>query len=237
VSSQPDEIDYWSSLPNGILRVKDALALRARRKIFMEFVRALKPDGSTRVLDVGVTSEEAFSSNNFLETLYEPKAQITATSIEDASHLEKQYPGLRFVRTDGSTLPFADNEFDVAFSSAVIEHVGDRDRQRAFLAELLRVSRTFFVTTPNRWFPLDLHTALPFIHWLPQPLHQRLLRSVRMEFWASTDHLNLLSAAQFLALFPADVNPTLVRFRTAGFASNLLAYGRSRGTDCQSDQF
>ena len=28
-------------------------------------------------------------------------------------------------------------------------------------------SGSVFVTTPNRWFPLEVHTLLPFVHWLP----------------------------------------------------------------------
>ena len=42
--------------------------------------------------------------------------------------------------------------------------------------ELCRVARRVFVTTPNRWFPLDPHTLLPFAHWLPpRPARDRLL--------------------------------------------------------------
>ena len=228
VPVQSEAIDYWSTgQSDRILNFKDKVGMRARRKIFMEFTRAIRPDGSARVLDVGVTPQQRFTSDNLFEELYEPKDRITATSIEDASFLEKKYPGLRFIQTDGSSLPFADNEFDVVFSSAVIEHVGDIDRQREFLAELLRVGRQFFVTTPNRWFPVELHTTLPFIHWLPRPLHQKLLRSMGKEFWASTENLNLLSASEFLALFPADVSPSLIRLHTAGFTSNLLVHGWS----------
>ena len=61
----------------------------------------------------------------------------------------------------GATLPFADGAFDLGFSNAVVEHVaGGRDGQRQFVAELCRVAQRVFVTTPNRWFPLDPHTLL-----------------------------------------------------------------------------
>ena len=36
------------------------------------------------------------------------------------------------------------------------------------IAECSRVAkRMVFLTTPNRWFPIEVHTALPLIHWLP----------------------------------------------------------------------
>jgi hypothetical protein len=28
------------------------------------------------------------------------------------------------------------------------------------------------VTTPNRWHPIDLHTALPLLHWLPPSIYR-----------------------------------------------------------------
>ena len=27
-----------------------------------------------------------------------------------------------------------------------------------------------FVTTPNRWFPIEVHTRLPLVHWLPETM-------------------------------------------------------------------
>ena len=53
------------------------------------------------------------------------------------------------------------------FSNAVIEHVGGRAEQRRFVDESLRVAPRAFVTTPNRWFPVEVHTRLPLVHWLP----------------------------------------------------------------------
>ncbi len=72
------------------------------------------------------------------------------------------------MRADGRDLPFGDAEFDVGFSNAVVEHVaGGREGQRQFVHELCRVAQRVFVTTPNRRFPLEVHTLLPFVHWLP----------------------------------------------------------------------
>ena len=70
-------------------------------------------------------------------------------------------------------MPFADGEFDIVFSNAVIEHVGGREQQRRFVEESLRVAQRAFVTTPNRWFPVEVHTRLPLVHWLPDPVAHR----------------------------------------------------------------
>jgi SAM-dependent methyltransferase len=228
-AGDPAAIDYSSvNLPGPLLRWKDATALRARQKIFGHFRRVIATDKTSRVLDVGVTPEQSLMSNNFFEEMYPWKDRITATSIEDASFLEAAYPGLRFVRTDGVRLPFDDGEFDVVFSSAVVEHVGSREHQQRFVRELLRVGKHYFATTPNRWFPVDLHTGLPLLHWMPQSAHQAALRRIGMDFWASTDNLNLLSAAAFVDLFPPEASVELIRFRTAGMTSNLIVHGSCR---------
>jgi len=35
-----------------------------------------------------------------------------------------------------------------------------------------------FLTTPNRWHPLELHTALLLLHWLPKSCHRRILSAL-----------------------------------------------------------
>ena len=121
-----------------------------------------------------------------------PPRVITATSIEDASHLATLYRGLTFVQTSGDGLPFEDKQFDIAFSTAVIEHVGDRERQRRFVAELLRVSKRYFITTPNRWYPVELHTySRSSIGCLSTSTSMHSAR-LGKEQWATSDNLNLL---------------------------------------------
>lgn len=179
-------------------------ALIVRRQFFQSFLDLVSPGEDDSIVDIGVTPETQFEDTNFLERWYQYPSQITATSIEDASALEEVFPGVTFVMTSGRTLPFADRHFSVSFSSAVVEHVGTRAQQRQFIAEHLRVSGRFFLTTPNRWFPLELHTYLPFLHWLPQPIHQRLLQWCGKAEWAKTENLNLLSTRQLRGLFPPD---------------------------------
>lgn len=225
-SADPASIDYFSST-HPLRRAATAVALRARRKIYRNFTAVLPPHPDHRVIDIGVTPDRALADSNFFEALYPWKERITATSIEDASFLEAQYPGLRFVRTGATGLPFADHQFDVAFCSAVLEHVGDRDQQAAFVAEMCRVARRFFLTTPDRRFPVEVHTFLPLVHWLPQRRHQAVLRAMGKPFWAETSNLNLCSPRTIRPLFPMGTSVNLRSFRTAGMPSNLIAWGES----------
>ena len=87
-------------------------------------------------------------------------------------------------------------------SNAVIEHVGARERQEAFVREALRVGRRVFVTTPNRWFPVEVHTRLPLVHWLPEQLAGPAYDLARKP-WAKENHL--LGSSELRSLFPGQV--------------------------------
>ena len=126
--------------------------------------------------------------------------------------------------TDGRGLPFADREFDLALSFAVLEHVGGRDRQRHFLAELARVSAAFIVYTPYRFFPVEMHTLLPLTHWLPPRAHRALWRRLGLRFWADERNLNLLSLRTLRPILPSFGHSRVRLLRTFGLPSNVEVY-------------
>lgn len=192
-----------------------------RRAIFDHFMRELAPKESETVLDLGVTSLPDPQENMF-ELHYPWPGRITAAGGEDAAFLEKRHPGLRFVRiAPGERLPFPDKAFDVGFSNAVIEHAGSREAQAFFLAELIRVTKRCFVATPNRWFPVELHTRLPFAHWLPAPAFRAVLRALGLSFYAREENLNLLSAGDLAALLPPGTKAVPGRHSFLGLTSNV----------------
>jgi SAM-dependent methyltransferase len=215
---------------SGTVAGASRLSFIARRSIYERFLAVLAPRPEDRILDIGVTSDATFQESNYLERAYPYKQQLTCVGTEDGSHLEARYPGLRFLPVvAGEPLPFPSGHFDVVFSNAVVEHVGDAGRQRRFVAEALRVSKRFFIVTPNRLFPFETHTGLPLLHYLPPEMFRALLRPTRFSIWASEDQLNLLDSSSFTRLFPADAH---VRVEYAGigpgrFRSNLIAYGVS----------
>ena len=219
-----DVINYISP-GHPLNRVRSRFAYKARKRIYDLFTSLMQPTLSSSILDLGVTPDRTLPESNFFEKLYPYKHKITAAGVEDASFLEKDFTGLRFVKICPGTLPFRDNEFDILFCSAVIEHVGEREAQRAFIRESLRVAGAFFFTTPNRHFPIEFHTFLPFAHWLPQRTHQSLLRYLGLNFWAKTENLNLLTPRTFLDLLPPCKSVHLVNFRLFGLPSNIVIYG------------
>lgn len=224
-SEDSNGIDYFGK-DSRLLSFKTGQSLKARRAMFDVFMRESGATAESKVIDVGVTPDRKLADSNAFEKFYPWIDNTTATSFEDASFLEGEYPGLSFVKTEGELLPFADKEFDAAYSSAVLEHVGSRAQQEVFLAEVIRVSKFFFIAVPNRWFPLELHTFIPVTHWLPKPLHRRILRALGKDFWAEERNLNLVGERALRALFPAGVEVKIHKHRLLGLPSNLVAYGK-----------
>jgi len=188
------------------MRLTDAISLRSRRRKFALFMETMAPTAETTVLDIGV-DDVSFGAGrgcgtlNFFEELYPWPEQITALGLHEGERFRESYPSARYVQGDALNLPFADGEFDVVFSNAVIEHVGRRAQQRRFVEESLRIARRAFITTPNRWFPIEVHTRLPLIHWLPDRLAHPAYDLARKP-WAKDNCL--LGPGALRDLFPRD---------------------------------
>jgi SAM-dependent methyltransferase len=187
-------------------RAAARVSLRSRERKLRLFLDLFDPGPDTTVVDVGVTDApfggEGGSSDNFFEALYPWPAQITAVGNTGLDRFAAAFPDVTAVQADGRELPFADGQFDLGFSNAVVEHVaGGREGQCRFVSELCRVAGRVLVTTPNRLFPVDPHSLLPFVHWLPDgDLRRRALHARGFD-----DVLDPLGPRELASLFPYPV--------------------------------
>lgn len=199
--SQIDGVYY----PGGITA---QVSLFARRAMYRLFEREMAPGANTKLLDVGVSDTESVETN-ILERLYPYPQNITAAGIGSAESFAVSHPGVPFIPIEpGGALPFADKQFDIVCSNAVLEHVGGVAERRFFLSELIRVGKGLFLTIPHRWFPIEHHTATPLLHFHP-PSFRSYCRGMGKEYWADPAHLEFLDRRQVLAEWP-DARPPRV---------------------------
>jgi len=192
------------------VRLADAISLRSRRRKLALFLEVMGLTPATTVLDVGVDEvslgdaggQSGCTTHNLLEERYPWPERLTALGLHDGARFRERYPQIAYVQGDACALPFADGAFDVVHSNAVIEHVGGRERQEAFVREAVRVGRRVFVTTPNRWFPIEVHTRLPLVHWLPEGPAGRAY-DLAGKSWARENRL--LGPSDLRVLFPGPV--------------------------------
>jgi len=203
-----------------------ALSLHFRRQRMRRFLREFPIDARTRILDIGGTPE-------CWELIPEPP-RVTLLNTPRAK--DDLRGAATWVAGDGRALPFRDGAFDIVFSNSVIEHVGDAASQQRFAREVARVGRSYWVQTPNRWFPVEQHLFTPVVHWLPKSWQRAIvprftvwdavmrLSPDRRQFYLEhyLSEVKLLGAAELRGLFPA---ARIVRERFCGWTKSLIARG------------
>ena len=202
-----------------------SLSVRVRTDQFSIFMDIIKPTPKTKILDVGVTSDETLKDSNMFEKLYPYPNRLILATIENDQKLKKLYPKSTIKKiTPRKKLPFNNQEFDVVVSWATMEHVGDYFNQQFFLKELLRVGKRVFLTTPYRACPYEPHSGIWFIHWLPLPIFRKICFLFNKKFWANVDNLNPLWVKDLHKMFPnKELNIKI--YKTLGIIpSHLLIY-------------
>jgi hypothetical protein len=205
-------------------RFKNDLALRVRSQVVRQFLAEIQPIESDLVANFGATGNCDHPVHYFFEELYPHKDKITAIARpeENAGWLADAFPGLTFLEADLRHIPLPDNYFDAGLCNAVVEHAGPKDQQIALVHEVCRVCKCVMFTTPNKGFPIELHTFLPFLHWLPDTTYRRVLKKLGFEYFADIEVLNLLDAPSFMGLFPKSRHNRLIKMGLPLLPSNLV---------------
>ena len=204
---------------------------RSRQRKLDLFFHIMKPAPQWRVLDLGGEAPNEHQPHKQLLDTYPHRDRLVLVNLfyPNVQRAAEVLPGLTAICGNGLQLPFADKSFDVCYCNAVVEHLFSEANQIAFAAEIMRVSKSWFVTTPNRWFPFEPHMRLPFITWFPQKWQHRIgyhfgYHHLRKRYKKGTDfsEVRLISRGQLKALFPGS---QVVRNGTVGFTPTFIAVG------------
>jgi len=207
--------------------------IKQRLRKYERFISVIKPTPEDAILDIGATDKEVFEYQNLLETKYPYPQKITALVVEDLSKFKEKYPEVKTAKYDGKKFPFEDNSFDIAFSNAVLEHVGNLEEQAFFLSEVARVCKCGMITTPNRYFPIETHTHVLFGGYLPRRFFYALLRIFKGHEHepgkTQFDSIRLLSRREFRRVFNmAGINKVeITRDRFLCFTATFTAFFES----------
>lgn len=207
------------------------LSYISRRRKLELFNRIMKPSGQMKVLDIGAEINPDGDRGLQLIDSYPWKNNLCAVNLssEHISMIKQYYPEIEATVGDACKLPWPDKHFDVVYSNAVIEHVGDFEKQKKMASEIMRVGKRWFVTTPNRWYPFEFHLRLPFVTWLPGNSYLKVGKLVsynhvqkRYSFGINQNGLRLLSAKEMRRLFPTS---KIIKQRITFMTETLVAIG------------
>jgi SAM-dependent methyltransferase len=181
----PDRPATYARARGLVPRLVEPFSRRARAQRIAQFRALTRAGPETRIVDIGCGGLGLIS--------LAPDLDITGVDL----HERPEYPGPLVTADATERLPFADDEFEIAYCNSVIEHI-EPARRAGLARELRRVARGWYVQTPALSFPIEPHSLLPAAHWLP--------KSLRRPYWrlgagSDIDEINLLRKREFEALF------------------------------------
>ena len=148
-------------------------------------------------LDIGTTSDDKNASSNIVIKNIKDidKFKCISDQIVNSDFFHKSL-------NKSITEEFSENELydfssDLVVSNATIEHVGNTLNQKKMLENVIKLTKKIFViTTPNKFYPIELHTKIPLIHWFPKSIYRKILKILGLSFYANEENLNLLSVKE-----------------------------------------
>lgn len=180
---------------------------RSKRFLFFEelFWGSFQGKKHINVLDLGGT-EEYWRDKSIIN-----KSHVTITLLNLTAQAVTT-PNITSIAGDAIDLSqFPDQSFDLVFSNSVIEHVYTFENQQKMAGEIRRVGKKYFVQTPNKFFFIEPHYALPLFQFMPSSLVYQVLTKTklsRMQRWdpkqarAYVEEIRLLSLKEMKQLFP-----------------------------------
>ncbi len=230
--SPVNENIYTVNLFQRLDRLVDSIVTRKRSEIFRRIFEGgvVRLDLIASVLDVGSTKDSLNQSSNFFARQLSRTTRVTLFSDQRIDpQRDIDFPVADVLVGDASRIGPETGPYDLVLSSATIEHVGTVDDQRRMIACCIRAARKYvIITTPNRWHPLEFHTRLPFLHWLPRRVHRTILKAIGFDFFADEHNLNLLDRHELQTMIDGNDQRErikschLEKIRLFGAVSNLV---------------
>ena len=172
----------------------DKIIKKKRLEILQIIKEELKGIHCSDCLDIGTTHDVKNESSNFI--VKNLKLTLNYKAFSNFSIKDNFF--------SSSTVGSISNDFedenlnflksDIVLSSATIEHVGSNFNQKKMIQNVASLTnKIFFITTPNKNYPIDFHSKLPIVNMLPNKIFRKVLKFFNFDYLSKEENLNLLS--------------------------------------------
>ena len=176
------------------------------------------------ILDIGTTSDtENISSNFIIKNLKNVKNFYSISDqLITLPFFKKKLQ--KSIIENFSEYEIENFKSDLVVSNATIEHVGNYNNQKTMVSNMIKLSKKMvIISTPYRYHPLEFHTKIPFIHWLPKKIHRMILKKFNLVFYSKEENLNLLSKSDLSSFVKNEEIKSEFRYiKLLLFRSNLI---------------
>jgi SAM-dependent methyltransferase len=97
------------------------------------------------------------------------------------------HPNLDVVVYDGKHVPFPDGSVSAVASGHIIEHTPSPFEYLKEHMRVLEPGGVLFLEFPDRYHPIELHTGVPSVEWMPRPARRLALRFRESRFSRSSE--------------------------------------------------
>jgi len=197
-----------------------------RKKRFLIFLDLISVvPRPIHILDLGGTLS-FWQSNDYN---YIGEFNITMLNIFQQYNLPSGFTSI--VGDARSLINYKDKEFDLVFSNSTLNFVGSYEDQLKMASEIRRVGKGYFIQIPNRHFPLDWRTLVPFFHFMPSKFQAFCFQHFKVGTYPqvkdSSKAIELatrvrdVTRREMVFLFP---EARIIQERVLGFSKSFMAY-------------
>lgn len=224
---------------NSVNKIVKNFSAKARKQRAKLFLGNFALNSTTKILDLG--SESGANIHSILKSTDVKAENVFIADIDEGlikSGAENFGYNAVLISEKGK-IDFPDKFFDIVYCSSVIEHTtvdktevwkyktgaAFKDaawkRQKSFAAEIIRLGKQYFVQTPAKSFPVESHTWLLLVGYLPREVLLPVLK-ISNRYWvkAAEPDFNLLGEAEMKSLFPG---AKILKEKSFGLTKSLMA--------------
>lgn len=209
---------------------KNSLNQRFREKRFNHFktlFKTIHSEKAIEILDVGGT-QGYWENMNFGIT---EEVKITLINLNLTIQNSKYSNFTSIIGNACDLSDFEDKHFDIVFSNSVIEHLFTKEAQIKMATEIRRVSKAYYIQTPNYYFPIEPHWMFPFFQFLPFSIRVFLTKNLNLGYYKKAisedvaiqriKEVRLLTEKEMKKLFP---DGNVFRERFGGITKSITMH-------------
>lgn len=183
-------------------------ALAYRRKCRVDFMLSkVATVANLRVIDIGC-GIDGRSFDRYIPADW----KVTGVDVLPAERVRHHHPNYTYLQQDAQDLSrFKNDEFDLAVSIGMLEHITEEPAFKRIVSEIRRVAKQYIVVVPYRYCWIEPHYGVPFFPLLPYSIKLVLIRAlnlsnergaVRQDSEYIKKNYRWLSNAEYRAEFP-----------------------------------
>ena len=152
-------------------------ALEKKRKRRLEFMlNKVNVTPQMKMLDIGCGTD-----GRSVQEYIDPNYIITGIDLYPEEKIKIKHPNFTYFQQDARDMSrFQDNEFDLAISVGMMEHIGHLPDLKKMALEIDRVAKEYVIVVPWRYAIIEPHFKWPFFQLLPTEIQRQLVDKLNL---------------------------------------------------------